>query len=198
VSVHQIDPLEDPRWRRFLLEHRSASIFHTPAWLQALRRTYGYEPFALTTSPPGRELTNGLVLCRINSRLTGRRLVSLPFSDHCEPLADGPKDIAQLCCSLGGLLEREHLKYIEIRPASACLKGEPGFGKAKGFWFHKIDLRPSQDELFRSFHRDCVQRKVVRAEREALSYEVGRSESLLRGDHKIKFTIAGNCSTLGL
>jgi CelD/BcsL family acetyltransferase involved in cellulose biosynthesis len=180
MSVHQIDPLEDPRWPHFLLEHRSSCVFHTPAWLEALRRTYGYGPFVLTTCPPGRDLTNGLVFCRINSRLTGRRIVSLPFSDHCEPLVDGPNAIEQLLCPLEALLEKENLKYIEIRPASARLEGEPDFGKAKGFWFHKIDLRPSLDQLFRSFHRDCIQRKVRRAEREALSYETGRSELLLQ------------------
>jgi len=180
VNVYQIDPLEDLRWRHFLSEHPSASVFHTPAWLDALRRTYGFEPLVFTTCAPGRELTNGLVFCRINSHLTGRRLVSLPFSDHCEPLLNGTNDIAQLLCSLEGHVEKENWKYIEMRPASIYLEGRPGFGKAKGFWFHKIDLRPSRDELFRSFHRDCVQRKVRRAEREALSCEVGRSESLLQ------------------
>jgi hypothetical protein len=178
ASVHKIDPLQDPRWRHFLVEHPSASVFHSPAWLEALRRTYGYEPFVLTTCPPGHDLTNGLVFCRINSRLTGRRLVSLPFSDHCE-LLNGHEDIEQLLCSLEGLVEEENLKYIEIRPANASFEGVPAFGKSMGFWFHRIDLRPSLDQLFHSFHSDCVQRKVRRAEREALSYEEGRSESLL-------------------
>jgi lipid II:glycine glycyltransferase (peptidoglycan interpeptide bridge formation enzyme) len=81
---------------------------------------------------------------------------------------------------LEGLVAEEKLKYVEIRPAKASLEGMPAFGKAKGFWLHRIDLRPPMDQLFHSFHRDCVQRKVRRAEREALSYEEGRSESLLQ------------------
>ena len=180
MSLHKLDPLQDPRWRPFSLEHPSASVFHSPAWLDALRRTYGYEPFVVTTCAPGRDLTNGLVFCRINSRLTGRRLVSLPFSDHCEPLVDASTDIAEMLCSLESLAAEEKLKYVEIRPAKASLEGVPAFGKAKGFWLHRIDLRPPMDQLFHSFHRDCVQRKVRRAEREALSYEEGRSESLLQ------------------
>ena len=155
-------------------------MFHTTAWLEALRHTYGYEPFVLTTCAPGRELTNGLVFCRINSRLTGRRLVSLPFSDHCEPLVDTAKDLDQLLCALESHLTKHHWAYAEIRPASDCLEGQPGFGKAQVFWFHKVDLRPSLDELFRSFHKDCVQRKIRRAERENLRCEEGRSESLLK------------------
>ena len=179
MSVYQIDPLEDLRWAHFVLEHPSSSVFHTPAWLGALRRTYGYGPLVLTTCPPGCDLTNGLVFCRINSRLTGHRLVSLPFSDHCEPLVEGPDDLEQLLGSWEGVLEKENWKYIEIRPVSGCCEGRADFGKVKGFWLHKIDLGPSLDQLFRSFHRDCVQRKIGRAEREGLSYEAGRSELLL-------------------
>src|SRR5271167_440366 len=88
VTVHQIDPLEDPRWEKFLERHPRSSVFHTVAWLDALRRTYGYRPVAITTESPGRDLQAGIVFCSVHSWLTGRRLVSLPFSDHCELLVD--------------------------------------------------------------------------------------------------------------
>lgn len=61
MTIYEIDPLEDPRWERLSLQHPSSSAFHTPAWLKALQRTYGYEPVALTTSSPGTELTSGIV-----------------------------------------------------------------------------------------------------------------------------------------
>ena len=86
MTVHQIDPLQDPRWAELLQAHPQASIFHTPGWLESLQRTYGYEPLVLTTSPPGSALTNGVVFCRVKSWLTGERLVSVPFADHCQPL----------------------------------------------------------------------------------------------------------------
>ena len=54
------DPIENPRWAALLDRHPSASIFHTPGWLSALRQTYGYEPFVVTTSP-GSTIENGLV-----------------------------------------------------------------------------------------------------------------------------------------
>ena len=75
----------------FISRHESASVFHSPPWLEAVRRTYGYTPVVYTTSPPSSPLSNGIVLCQIDSWLTGRRMVSVPFSDHCEPLLDSPK-----------------------------------------------------------------------------------------------------------
>jgi hypothetical protein len=184
VSLYRIDPARDPRWPRFLQTHPYASIFHTPGWLEALRRTYKYEPMAITTCPPGRELTDGLVLCRVESWITGRRLVSLPFADHCEPLVDRPESLEHLLCWPKRDLVEKDLKYLEIRPASARFENQSGFGKAKTFWFHKIDLRPSLDQLFRRFHKTCVQRKV-RIGHDALRYEDGVSEELLKSFYRL-------------
>ena len=47
------------------------------------------------------------------------------------------------------------------------------FDKAKAYIFHELDLRPNLDELFRELHKNCVQRKIRRAEREDLMYEEG-------------------------
>src|SRR5438067_1875924 len=96
MSVYQIDPVSDPRWSEFLQTNRGASVFHTAGWMDALRRTYGYEPVAYTTSPPCTMLDNGWVFCRVRSWLTGRRLVSLPFSDHCDPLVQESEHVEEL------------------------------------------------------------------------------------------------------
>ena len=56
VTTYTINPLVDPRWPDFLRRHPNASVFHSPGWLDALQRTYGYEPVVYTTSPPGTEL----------------------------------------------------------------------------------------------------------------------------------------------
>src|SRR6266446_9650165 len=109
---YQVDPTRDVRWAELVERHPRASVFHTPAWLEALRRTYGYEPVAYTTTPPGIELTNGVVLCRVSSRITGRRMVSLPFSDHCEPLVERPQDLKALLHSLESDCVSERWKYI--------------------------------------------------------------------------------------
>src|SRR3984893_16596959 len=88
LAVHEIDPLADARWDQLVALHPNASIFHTRAWLEVLQRTYGYRPVVYATTR-GTQLEEAVVFCRIEIWLTGRRLVSLPFSDHCQPLASG-------------------------------------------------------------------------------------------------------------
>ena len=180
MAVYKIDPIKDRRWTEFLNKHPEASVFHTSGWLEALQRTYGYEPVVFTTSPPETELGNGLPFCRINTWLTGRRLVSLPFSDHCTPLVENSSELTCLLTSLQGELANEKWNYIEIRAGDLHLPSSAVFEKAKVYHFHKLDLRPSMDDLYRSFHKDCVQRKIQRAEREGVTYEEGREDSLLR------------------
>jgi hypothetical protein len=164
----------------FLDRHPEASIFHTPEWLDALRQTYGYQPVAFTTSK-GAELSNGLVFCEVKSWLTGKRLVSVPFSDHCQPLASGA-DLNVIMESLQSARGTERWKYIEVRPlCDEAMRGLGGLGvNGENFSFHKIDLRPVVNTIYRGFHDSCVRRKIKRAEREKLTYETGRSEDLLK------------------
>jgi hypothetical protein len=156
-------------------------VFHTPGWLEALRRTYGYGPFAVTTSPPGEELRNGIVFCLVKSWLTGRRAVSLPFADHCQPLVESPESLAALIAALREEQTRAKWKYIELRPLTpnGHLEDGMGFGESKKFHFHTLDLRPDLDSLYRRLHKSCVRRKIQRAEQENLGYEEGRGESIL-------------------
>jgi hypothetical protein len=154
-------------------------VFHTPGWLEALRRTYGYEPVAYTTTPPGVELTNGIVLCRVSSRITGRRMVSLPFSDHCEPLVERCDELETLLHSVQLDRTREGWGYVEIRPRTVYAVPPAGLEPVQSFSFHAIDLNRDLEEISGRFHKDCVQRKIRRAEREGLTYEEGRGEGLL-------------------
>jgi len=171
--------LKDRRWGEFLERHPCSSIFHTVEWLKTLQRTYGYEPIAITTSPPGTDLQNAAVFCRVESWLTGRRLVSLPFSDHCDFLADTATDLRAMVSSLRERLRRDNLDYVEARPRLAPDLAILESDSTNSYVLQEIDLSPDLDTLFRNCHKNSTQRKICRAEREALTYEEGRSEILL-------------------
>jgi hypothetical protein len=176
--MNRINPLEDRRWERLLARHPRASVYHTAGWLEALRRTYGYEPFALTKSEPAGEFSDAVVFCEVKSPVTGRRFVSLPFSDHCDPLTDSGTEVDELLEPVRTEVASGSLRYIELRPLTAMAGSS--FAEAGRFWLHKVDLRVSIEDLFNNLHRSCVQRKLRRAERENVTCERGRSELLVR------------------
>lgn len=180
---YQLDPIQDPRWAHLVQKHSKASVFHTVAWLRALRRTYGYEPVAFTTSPPTGELKNGIVFCRVHSWLTGRRLISLPFSDHCEPLCDSAEDVNFLIRYVQTALEHGNWKYLQVRPINEDFsQAGDGIGclPSARYFLHALDLRPDLDTVFRGLDKDSVQRRIQRAGRAGLVERCGRSEALLK------------------
>jgi hypothetical protein len=183
MSVYQVDPLTDARWSQFLDHEAQASVFHTPSWLKALEATYGYEPVVLTTTRPDQPLTNGIVFCRIRSWLTGARLVSLPFSDHCQPLVSDSSDLLELLNSTQDNHGSKKWKYVELRPLSIFephLEVGTCLTKSESFCFHRLDLQRSVEEICHAFHRKSVRQMVQRAEREGLTMEQGQSDELLK------------------
>jgi hypothetical protein len=182
-SCYQLDPIKDSRWAELVRRHSKASVFHTVGWLKALRRTYGYEPVVFTTSSPAGELKNGLVFCRISSWLTGSRLVSLPFSDHCEPLCDSQENLDFLIRYLQTSAEHENWKYVEVRQVNGNI-GQTDASKdlpnAATYRLHILDLRPNLDEVLRRLDKDSVQRRIRRAELAGITERCGRSEDLLK------------------
>src|SRR4029077_16185495 len=126
----------DSRWPDFVRGHARSSVFHTRGWLDALQRTYGYTPVACTTSAPGERLDNAIVFSEVRSWLTGRRLVSVPFADHCEPLVGEPIDRAATCAELERAVEARRWRSVELRPLTSRF-GESGRARqAASFCFH--------------------------------------------------------------
>jgi CelD/BcsL family acetyltransferase involved in cellulose biosynthesis len=186
--VYEINPLQDPRWDRLVERHHLASVFHSANWLRALRSTYGYDAVAVSTNPPDAELSNAVLFCRVESWLTGRRYVSLPFSDHCDPLVDSAGELDQLLLHMNRKVNEAGWAYVEIRPTVFDPCDATGLGKSDTYYHHRLDLHKSAEELFHDFHKDCVQRKIRRAEREKLRYEEGRSEAQLEEFYRLMVT----------
>jgi len=183
MSVYECDPIQDPRWPEFRTVHRRASVFHSIGWLRALRETYGYEPIVFTTSPTNEVLSNGIVLCRVKSWLTGRRLVSLPFSDYCEPLFDSLDEFDTVLDHLLVYLKNERYRYLSMRPwsafSAAILQRKSG-GITDEYFLHSVNLKPDLNVVYESFDKDSIQRRIRRAERSGLVEKCGRSDELLR------------------
>ena len=189
MAVYWFDPTLDPRWPEFIDRHPESSVFHTAGWLEALKRTYDFQPLAATTSPPGSPLANGIVFCRVDSWLTGRRLVSLPFSDHCQPLLDSEASSTELMEGIHQFIVKENLKFFELRPwtgAPLSPPGHPALTPSASYCMHMLDLHPPLETIYSGFHKDCVQRKIRRAEKEGLVECVGRHEWHLRVFFKLQ------------
>jgi CelD/BcsL family acetyltransferase involved in cellulose biosynthesis len=179
MKIDILDPLLDPRWDQLVASHPSASVFHTSGWLNALAKTYGFRPVALTTAGAGEPLSDGVVFCEVRSSFTGARLISLPFSDHAQPLMNMDGDPLELQKWMEAEYVRGRWKYVELRPVAWDLDSDSPLVETESFWVHTLDLSPSLDKIFRNLHKSCFQRRIRHADHEHLTYERSSTAQLV-------------------
>src|SRR2546427_9342209 len=117
VRVHrviEVDPIGDPRWRHLVLSHPDATVYHHPAWLEAIQYEYGRPLIGLACEDAARQLLGILPLMSTRGlppggNFAGRRLSSLPRTPIAGPLAVDE----QACATL-------------VRAAVARVEAEPG------------------------------------------------------------------------
>lgn len=122
----------------------------------------------------------------INSWLTGKRIVSLPFTDYCPPLFS---DDSQKSLILNKILEYckiENLKFIEFRTLDSDFPS-PNETFRKDY-LHSLIINKNQDELFKAFS-DNTKRNIKKANKEGLKLEIRNDENGIREFYKM------NCVT---
>jgi CelD/BcsL family acetyltransferase involved in cellulose biosynthesis len=163
-----IDPLADPAWGELVARSPAATIFHHPAWLALLRRQYGYEMRACCIDGAD-GIEAGVPMARISSRLTGRRLVALPFSDSCPPiLAAGADDSALEALALG-LAEESRRSGLELTVRGSLPHAPGGFVRER-FVSHELTLAADPAEVEAGMAKNQVQ-ATRKAKRDGLSAE---------------------------
>jgi CelD/BcsL family acetyltransferase involved in cellulose biosynthesis len=115
VQVVAIDPIDDCRWDEFITSHPDSTIFHHSAWARVLRDRYGEGlTYRAVVDERGRIVAVAPFVL-IRSRLTGKRLSSLPGSEYCFPLAARADALQQLVASTVGEIDMGQASYLEIR-----------------------------------------------------------------------------------
>jgi CelD/BcsL family acetyltransferase involved in cellulose biosynthesis len=172
MRAELLDPRTDGRWSEFVARAPGATIFHHPLWHRLLAAHYGYEFNACCLTDEASRVVAGLPWARVESRLTGRRLVALPFSDACEPLTDGagPGELAAAVETA----RREQGLGLEVRWRFDGLGG----AAPHLYWRHVLALEADPDAVERRA-RDGIRRGAEKARREGLTFERGTDTAAL-------------------
>lgn len=176
VKERLLPDVWDERWLGFAASMPQANIFHHPAWISLLSDCYGYRPFVIAVHNDGGETTAGLPMMEVNSLLTSRRWISLPFTDHCAPLY---RDAGALGELIGGLVDLSHTvgtPRIELRGE---LPSHPAIQSYSPHVLHTIELSSDVETVADRIH--SMHRRNIRiAERKGVRIELGRKPEHLR------------------
>ncbi|QBD83256.1 GNAT family N-acetyltransferase [Ktedonosporobacter rubrisoli] len=102
-------------WHHSIEQQAKNIFYYDEAWLDLLKRFYGYSTITLITADKHDYITGMLPLCLVQSPLTGKRLVSLPFSDHCPLLAADEVYAHDLLEQALALSRRQKVRSLELR-----------------------------------------------------------------------------------
>jgi len=171
VVTRVVDPLSIADWDAQIARIEGASFFHTAAWARVLEGTYGYKPLYLVSTQEG-SIRGLLPLMEVNSWVTGKRGVSLPFSDECPPIGSG---VGALVAEMRRMGEERGWKYWEVRGGEAP---EAGAEPSISFFEHSLQLG-AEEKIFSGLE-GSVRRAIRKAEKEGVSVEVATSLEAVR------------------
>jgi CelD/BcsL family acetyltransferase involved in cellulose biosynthesis len=180
----RIDPVADPAWTEFLGRCAGAEIFHQPLWLELIQAQYGYDLSAQLIRGEDGEIEAGLPVARIESRLTGKRLVAIPFSDTCSPLV-GRDAAPGAGAALGEALAASAAEEGLPLGVHAPLEGVDPSCVVRRFVRHELPLGADVAEVEKGFSKNRVVRNVKKARKEGLEFELGRDRAALDGFYRL-------------
>jgi hypothetical protein len=165
-----IDPTKYEGWDEILLSAQGYSFFHSCAWAKVLYESYQYKPLYFTAIENGC-LKTLVPVMEVSSFLTGKRGVSLPFSDYCEPIISNGvsfKDVFEGIMKYG---KGSGWKYLELRGGQQYL---PDALTSATYLSHILELSRNEEETFLSF-RDSTKRNIKRAISEGVEARICNS-----------------------
>jgi CelD/BcsL family acetyltransferase involved in cellulose biosynthesis len=120
----------DPRWESFVVNHPDGSIYHHPAWLEALEREYGQKGVYFVCEDAAGDVlailpmlyTRGLPF-GVGHSLMGRRLSSLPRTPVAGPLSIDSRATAVLLQEAVRRVSRNPGVQLQIKTQGRELDG---------------------------------------------------------------------------
>jgi Acetyltransferase (GNAT) domain len=130
LRVIETEPQTDPRWLGFVAAHPDGSVYHHPAWLQALDQEYRQQAVHLACEDTRGQFlailpmlyTQGLPL-NLGGALTTRRLSSLPRTPLAGPLSTDPLATRRILEAAVSRVRQDHNIQLQIKSQGTELDG---------------------------------------------------------------------------
>ena len=158
LIVKYVDPTLDARWDETVASFPDANIFHTSSWAKTLKDSYRYQPLYAVWEKSGIPVSM-VPLMEIDSMITGKRGVSLPFTDWCPAVNVGSLPRSEVLRDLLDFGRSRKWKTLELRESGEAVADDQG---TSAYLVHELDLSPGEEDLFKQF-RDSTRRNIRKA-----------------------------------
>jgi hypothetical protein len=171
LEIKIINPLDYDQWDNLIIESNQYSFFHSYSWIKVLWESYGYKPYFFISKNEN-ELSALLPFMEVNSRYTGRRGVSLPFSDYCDPIIREETSTRRLLEHTIDFGKMSNWKFLDMHGGDIIFQGK---NPSREFYGHLLTLNAESDKILEQF-QGSTRRNIKKAVKSGV--EIQRSNSL--------------------
>lgn len=170
----------DHRWVEFVHGCPKASPFHNPVWAALLAECYNYRAFGLALCDGTGRIVGGIPVLDVSRRLTGRRWISLPFTDYCPALVTSEQE-SDLTAALIEEASLHRVKELELRTGAP---ERPGIHARLHAVRHTTALSTDTNAVYGRFQK-MHKRNITKAERSGVCIAFGQSNSDVRTFYRL-------------
>lgn len=149
------------QWDEFVESHPNGTPYHLSCWMRIIQETYSFKLLMYVLKNENGDISGILPFFLIRSLFTGRRIVSLPFSDYGGPLFREYPPEEDLLSEI----VKEHkdsVKYIEIR---GPIPNASVFVCHNYYQRHVLNLRTDLSELKKLLNKRSIQYSIRKAKK---------------------------------
>lgn len=122
--VVPLSPERQGEWNEYALAHAEGTLFHTTAWRDAVKETFGHADVYPAAVRSGR-IVGILPMFLVASRLTGRRLVSVPYGVGGGIIGEDSQAVAALFEFAKHAAQEQTCGIIDLRSERAVVPSLP-------------------------------------------------------------------------
>ena len=164
MRIEIVDHIPEEIWLTLMEKDENASFFHHPVWLNAITSSYRYKLMTFLVQDDAGQILGGLPVFYIDSVITGKRAISIPFSDYFAPLVASPQATTYLVDALERYRVTNNIPHLCIRHQ---LPQHQAILEDKRYVLHKLVLQSDPSLVFGTFAKKFRQ-YPRKAERDGL------------------------------
>ena len=169
-------------WDAFVDSHPYGWVCHLSVWQKILEKSFKHihgEVVVLKDDSTG-AIQAGLPVYTVDSWLTGKRLISIPFATICDPLVFSWDQLNQITDYVKEKANKEKASFIEIRTLlSATMQEAKDFSSDSSYKHHFIKLDRKPEDLKKNFDRSCIKQRLDRSLKSGITLTAAHDEAAI-------------------
>ncbi|KAA3620018.1 MAG: GNAT family N-acetyltransferase [Calditrichaeota bacterium] len=174
--------MQSKHWLQ-LIEENQSDVFHSPKWLEVLAKTYDFTVRAKILIDAENQPVAGIPFIKIDDMFSPR-IVSVPFSDYCDPIVQNREQWVKLTTSL--ISEKQPLTVRCLH--NSIPLADDRFERINRANWHGRDITDDLDSIFSKIHGSS-RRAIRKAEKAGITVRTAEHETDLRAFFELHLKI---------